>query len=515
MKTMKQRRIWKAISCLLLCALLLGMLASCKKAEADCEAGDKGDGENLMAGILGESASGSTLLADQSQYFENPFISTSEQPISTFSADVDTASYGLFRKLISSGSDLKALQNQSRSFRTEEMVNYFSYDYPMPEAGEVFGHKATVIPSPWNGETYLMVMGLTTEPIQEKGANNLVFLIDVSGSMASEDKLPLLQNAFGTLVSSLDERDTVSVVTYSGQEAVILDGVSGDRDGEILSAVRALRASGATNGQSGLQKAYELAAKHFLKDGNNRIILASDGDLNVGISSPDELKSYISQKRGEGIYLSVMGFGTGNYRDDTMSALAQNGNGVYYYIDCASEAENVMGRDLLSTLYTVAKDVKLQITFDPIAVSEYRLIGYENRLLNTEDFNDDTRDGGEVGAGHSLTVCYELKLTEAASAKEENPQSLATLAIRYQPPTGGDSILKEIPLTAELITDTPDDDTKFASVVIRMAMLLHKSDYLVENTTLTTLLEELQTIDLGGDPAKLEFKALLQTLATR
>ena len=512
MKAKKQRRIWKGIACVLLCTLLWGALMGCAKMD---EAYDGGDVNDMLSGIKGESASGTSLTADQSRYFENPFVSAAEQPVSTFSADVDTASYGLFRKLVNSGCTLEDLQSQSRSFRTEEMVNYFSYDYPAPAEGEVFGHEATVIPSPWNTETYLMVVGLATEPIREKGANNLVFLIDVSGSMASEDKLPLLQNAFSTLASSLDERDTVSIVTYSGKEEVILDGVSGDRDEEILRAVRALRASGATNGQSGLQKAYELAAKHFLKDGNNRIILASDGDLNVGISSPEELKSYISTKRNEGIYLSVMGFGTGNYRDNTMSALAQNGNGVYYYIDCATEAENVMGRDLLSTLYTVAKDVKLQITFEPSCVSEYRLIGYENRLLNSEDFNDDQKDGGEVGAGHSLTVCYELKLHEGATATGENPPKLATLAMRYQPPKGGDSTLREIPLTAELLAETPDADTKFASVVIRMAMILHKSEYLMTDTTVSSLLEELRTVDLGGDPQKQEFLTLLQTLADR
>ena len=508
MKTKKNQWLWKGTVCALVIGLLAGSLMGC--AASRDEAVMDGGGIDDISGILGEGASGT--LADQSQFFENPFVSTAERPISTFSADVDTASYGLFRKLVSGGRNLTELQNQSRSFRTEEMVNYFSYDYPTPEAGEVFGHKATVIPSPWNEETYLMVLGLATEPIREKGANNLVFLIDVSGSMASEDKLPLLQTAFSTLVSALDERDTVSIVTYSGNEAVILDGVTGDRDEEILSAVRGLRASGATNGQSGLQKAYELAAKHFLARGNNRIILASDGDLNVGISSPEELKNYISAKRNEGIYLSVMGFGTGNYRDDTMSALAQNGNGVYYYIDCAAEAEKVMGKDLLSTLYTVAKDVKLQISFEPTCVSEYRLIGYENRLLSTEDFNDDTKDGGEVGAGHSLTVCYELKLTEAATAATEEPSKLGTLAMRYQPPAGGDSTLREIPLTAALLTTTPDSDAKFVSVVIRMAMILHKSEYLVKETTVVDLVSELNELDLNDDGEKQEFATLLTKL---
>ncbi|MBQ9086614.1 MAG: von Willebrand factor type A domain-containing protein [Clostridia bacterium] len=508
MKTMKNKWLYKGISTLLLICLTLSPLMGCSKSE------DMGaeDGENMLGDIIMESTSSAGALADQSQFFENPFMSTAEQPISTFSADVDTASYGLFRKLVNNDYTLTQLQEQGKSFRTEEMVNYFKYDYPLPEEGEVFGQTASMIRSPWNDDTYLMVLGLTTEAIREKGQNNLVFLIDVSGSMASADKLPLLKNAFSCLISSLDERDTVSIVTYSGKEEVILDGVSGNRDEEILSAVNRLQASGATNGQSGLQKAYELAAKHYLAEGNNRIILASDGDLNVGISSPEELKSYISTKRNEGIYLSVMGFGTGNYRDDTMSALAQNGNGVYYYIDCAAEAERVMGTDLLSTLYTVAKDVKLQVTFVPEYVTEYRLIGYENRMLNTEDFDDDAKDGGEVGAGHSLTVCYELKLTQAAATDEGKTAVLATLAMRYQPPAGGDSTLREIPLSGSILTDTPTKDTCFVSAVIRVAMLLHRSEYLQKDVTVQGILAELAELDLTNDSEKQEFVALLRKL---
>ena len=252
----------------------------------------------------------------------------------------------------------------------------------------------------------------------EKGANNLVFLIDVSGSMASDDKLPLLKKAFSNLVSALDENDRVSIVTYSGKEEVVLSGCKGNRDEEIMNAINSLEASGSTNGEAGLTRAYSIAKDYFIADGNNRIIMASDGDLNVGISSESELKSYIETKRDEGIFLSVLGFGTGNYKDEKMSALAQNGNGVYYYIDGEREAEKVLGEDLFATLYTVAKDVKFQLEFNSEQVSKYRLIGYETRMLNTEDFDDDTKDAGDVGAGHSITVCYEIMLTDRALETE-------------------------------------------------------------------------------------------------
>ena len=511
---MKTRKTYGRIAAAGLCLLLALSLTACGSMDKGMDAEHGNLADVILGGstILGESQF-SSVTGDQGTYLENPFVSAQTQPISTFSADVDTASYGLFRKLVNSGYSLEELKKQSRSFRTEEMVNYFSYDYPLPKEGEVFGHGAEIVPAPWNENTYLMVLGLTTEALAEKGANNLVCLIDVSGSMAAADKLPLLKNAFATLVTFLDERDTVSIVTYSGRETVVLDGVSGDRDEEILTAVRSLLASGSTNGQSGLQKAYELAGKHRLENGNNRIILASDGDLNVGISSPEELKEYVCAKRGEGIYLSVMGFGTGNYRDDTMSALAQNGNGVYYYIDSAAEAERVMGSDLLSTLYTVARDVKLQVRFDPTLVEEYRLIGYENRLLETEDFDDDQKDGGEVGAGHSLTVCYELKLKADAleAAAPESP--IGILSIRYQPPEGGDSALREHPLTKEQITSTPSEDAAFVSAVIQTAMLLHDSEYFEREVTVAELLTELTALDLSADWEKQEFVSLLQRLA--
>ena len=451
-------------------------------------------------------------MADSAKLYENPFIETAKNNISTFSADVDTASYTYFRKLVSQGYTLTELKDQiSRApLRTEEMINYFDYSYTLPTEGEVFGTEATVARTPWNEDSYLLMLGIATEELTEKGANNLVFLIDVSGSMASSDKLPLLKKAFSYLVSSLDERDRVSIVTYSGKESVVLSGCRGDRDEEIMSAVNSLEAEGSTNGEAGLTRAYSLAKDYFIEDGNNRIIMASDGDLNVGISSESELQSYIETKRDEGIFLSVLGFGTGNYKDAKMSALAQNGNGVYYYIDGEREAEKVMGEDLLSTLYTVAKDVKFQLEFDSRYVGKYRLIGYETRMLNAEDFDDDTKDAGDVGAGHSLTVCYELILTDGASEAEN--MTLATLKMRYKSPSSDESVLREMTVDGSAITDTPDVDFAFISAVIETAMILNQSRYNAKGIRLEQVAESLLALDINGNEDKAEFIRMIESL---
>lgn len=447
--------------------------------------------------------------------FENPFVSTADNPISTLSADVDTASYAYFRKLCNLGYSLTDLKNQMKGspLRTEEMVNYFDYSYTMPAEGEIFGVKAEIAKTPWNENSHLLTVGIATSKSTERIPNNLVFLIDVSGSMSSSDKLPLLKKAFGSLVSALDEHDTVSIVTYSGKEEVVLSGCSGNKTDEIMAAVNALVPSGSTNGEAGLTKAYALAKDYYKENGNNRIILASDGDLNVGISSPEELKSYISEKRDEGIYLSVLGFGTGNYKDSAMSAIAQNGNGVYYYIDGESEAQKVLGTDILSTLYTVAKDVKLQLTFDPAFVSSYRLIGYENRILNTEDFLDDTKDAGDVGAGHSVTVCYELILTDGATEEYSEPSKFASLGISYKLPSESESILEEYSIDSGSVTDTPSSDFTFISAVIETAMIINESKYNEKNVGLSDVRALINSADISGDADKSEFLQILTKLS--
>lgn len=443
---------------------------------------------------------------------ENKYINVSDEPVSTFSADVDTASYSYFRKLVSQGLGINDIINYAgSSIRTEEMINYFKYDYTQPTDGELFGITAKAAPCPWNQDAVLFMLGLQAETAVNASGNNLVFLIDVSGSMMSDDKLPLLKQAFTKLTEQLGDDDIVSIVTYSGQEKVVLDGCEGTKTTDILKAVNALKASGSTNGEAGLRMAYDIAKKHYITGGNNRIIMASDGDLNVGMSSAADLEEFVSEKRSEGIYISVLGFGTGNYRDANMEAIADNGNGVYYYIDGETEANKVFGTDLLGTLYTVAEDVKLQLTFDPEHVSSYRLVGYENRLLDNEDFEDDTKDAGEVGAGHSVTVCYELILTEGAMTDDGEWMKLA---IRYRLPSAEESTLREYSIDRSVYTDTADDEFKFVCAVIETAMIIHNSPY-IDELGIGDVLTLLSTLDLTSDPYKVEFADIVRTLVMK
>ena len=451
---------------------------------------------------------------DYGKIIENEFLKTETEPVSTFSADVDTASYAYFRKLVNQGYDLEGfLRYFGPSLRTEEMINYFTYDYRTPESGELFGVSPMISACPWNPDVALMRLGFKTEEKVKSEGNNFVFLIDVSGSMNSDDKLPLLKTAFEYLTDRLTEKDVVSVVTYSGKEEIVLTACEGTQKERILGAVRGLKASGATNGEAGLRKAYEIARANYITGGNNRIILASDGDLNVGISSEEELKSFVTEQREHGVYLSVLGFGTGNYKDAKMETLADNGNGVYYYIDGLYEAEKVFCTDLVSTLYTVAEDVKLQLTFDPEYVSEYRLVGYENRLLNAEDFEDDTKDAGEIGAGRCVTVCYELKLTEKAKQAAEETKDWMSLSVRYKEPGEKESKLNTYAIGKDAYTETPDADFRFAASVVELSMLLHGSEYLGEDRGLEGILEQTNGISLKEDDTdKRQFADLLRKL---
>ena len=433
------------------------------------------------------------------------FVSVALQPYSTFSADVDTGSYTYFRKLISSGYGFDVLRRSGSNFRIEEFINYFKYDVEQPREGELFGVKTELVACPWNESNLLLRVTLRAEDAKPSKGNNLVFLIDVSGSMSSQDKLPLLKKAFSYLVGNLGANDTVSIVTYSGRESIVLDGCSGLDTDKILSAIDSLVASGSTNGEAGLTEAYRLAEEHFIEGGNNRIIMASDGDLNVGISSKSELVEYIEQKRDQGVYLSVLGFGTGNYRDENMEALADNGNGVYYYIDGESEAEKVFGTDLAGTLYTVANDVKLQIQFDVNCVESYRIIGYDNRILDKDDFEDDTKDAGDVGASHQVTVVYEIKPAEQVPGAN----TLATLRVRYKNPGESLSLLNEYSVSRNV--ELPSDDMRFIEAVIETAALLRNGDYTGE-ISLTRIAEELNALTLE-DSYKAEFRELIKGLA--
>ena len=502
----------KTISLILAALMMLLCFVSCAKNESDLD-GAMEPPEYMADEELGNTAQGGEMSSeDYGKIVENKFIKTSEEAVSTFSADVDTASYAYFRKLVKSGYKLSELISTGRgSIRCEEMINYFDYDYQSASEGELFGVNAQIAPCPWNDSSVLLMLGLKAEEIEPSANNNLVFLIDVSGSMNSADKLPLLKNTFSHLVDNLGFGDKVSIVTYSGEERVVLEGCDGGKKEMIMQAVNSLDAKGSTNGEAGLQKAYQIAEKYYISGGNNRIIMASDGDLNVGISSSEELKNYISEKKDSGIYLSVLGFGTGNYKDSKMEAIADNGNGVYYYIDGESEAEKVFGRDILSTLYTVAKDVKLQLTFSSEKIDSYRLVGYENRLLNKEDFANDNKDAGDVGAGHCVTVCYELVLTEGAL---ESDGEWMTLAVRYKLPDGEKSELREYRIGRECYSETPDDDFKFVCAVIETSMLINESEYLGD-ITLEDIVDYLSEEEISQNGERSEFLGLLQMLLER
>ncbi|MBD9636405.1 VWA domain-containing protein [Ensifer sp. ENS07] len=391
----------------------------------------------------------------------NPVKSVATDPVSTFSVDVDTASYAFVRRSLMEGQ-----MPERDAVRVEEMVNYFPYDWPRPaSAAEPFKATVTLTPTPWNGGTRLMhvaIKGYDVVPAEAPKAN-LVFLIDVSGSMDEPDKLPLLKGAFRLLVEKLKPEDTVSIVTYAGNAGTVLEPTAVKDKAKILAAIDTLQPGGSTAGAEGIDAAYGLAEKAFVKGGVNRIMLATDGDFNVGPSSDEDLKRLIEEKRKSGIFLSVLGFGRGNYNDALMQTIAQNGNGTAAYIDTLAEAQKMLVEEAGSSLFPIAKDVKLQVEFNPAAIAEYRLIGYETRALKREDFNNDKVDAGDIGSGHSVTAIYEvtpkgspavlnddLRYAEAEkSVAEVSPNSgeLAFLKIRYKKPDGDKSELITTPVT--------------------------------------------------------------------
>ncbi len=511
----------KKTQILLLLITLIGItliFTSCSAASPD-EQGWMFDGNNAAqmkpATDMFAQENAKPDSGEGAEIVENPFVSTATEKTSTLSADVDTASYTFLRKMINSGYTIKELQDLAKSnvIRTEELVNYFDYSYVNATNGEMFGGKATIAPTPWNDDTYLLVLGLKADEIEVDAPNNLVFLIDVSGSMVSADKLPLLKEAFKFLTEQLDADDTISIVTYAGSERVVLDGCKGNKKETILKAINSLTSGGSTNGEAGIKRAYAIAEKHMSAGSNNRIILASDGDLNVGISSPDELEKLVESKRDSGIFLSVLGFGSGNFRDDNMSAIAQNGNGVYHYIDSSAEAEKIFTESLLSTIHTVAKDVKFQLTFNEKYISEYRLIGYENRLLNNEDFEDDQKDAGEVGSGHTITVCYELKLKSAArdeirNGANDESSAWIDLAIRYKEPDEDISRLREVTIGVEKYKADPDDEFDFIATVIGVSGYIRNSKY--GQISVNDAIDRLNDLRLTSEQA--EFLSLLKVL---
>lgn len=443
------------------------------------------------------------------EIIENEFLSVKEQPLSTFSADVDTASYSNVRRMIQDGYELDWIPKDS--VRLEEMINYFDYDYDGPRAGEPFGVNTEIATCPWNEDSYLMMVGLQTEEVDfsEAAPSNLVFLIDVSGSMYDEDKLPLLQQSFAMLSSNLTAKDRVSIVTYAGDDQIVLQGAKGSDTDVIVQALERLTASGSTNGSAGILTAYELAQEYFIPGGNNRVILATDGDLNVGLTSEEDLEEMITKQKESGVFLSVLGFGTGNIKDSKMELLADKGNGNYAYIDSLSEARKVLVEEMGATLVTVAKDVKFQMEFDPEMVSEYRLIGYENRALENEDFTDDTKDAGEIGAGHCVTVLYEIKLTKEAETLGMF-RDFSTLHIRYKEPEADESRQLDYAIGTDSIKNRASEDLLFAGCVAQFGMLLRDSEY-QGDTSYRSILECLGTLEcVKQDEYKAEFAGLVE-----
>ncbi|TSE10259.1 DUF3520 domain-containing protein [Mesorhizobium intechi] len=422
----------------------------------------------------------------------NPVHAALEDPVSTFSIDVDTASYSFVRRSLKEGS-----VPQADTVRIEEMINYFPYDWKGPESASTpFNSTVSVMPTPWNGHTKLMhvaIKGFDIKPTEQPKAN-LVFLIDVSGSMDEPDKLPLLKSAFRLLVSKLKADDTISIVTYAGEAGTVLEPTKASEKDKILNAIDNLTPGGSTAGEAGIKEAYRLAQKSFVKDGVNRVMLATDGDFNVGQSDDDDLKRLIEQERKSGVFLSVFGFGHDNLNDQMMQTIAQNGNGTAAYIDTLAEAEKVLVEDASSTLFPIAKDVKIQVEFNPNKVSEYRLIGYETRALNREDFNNDRVDAGDIGSGHSVTAIYEI--TPKGSGGEQidplrygqatvnnggvaNADEYAFVKIRYKLPNEDVSKLITTPVTsANEVTsfDQASTDQRFSVAVAAFGQKLRDED---------------------------------------
>lgn len=420
---------------------------------------------------------------------ENGFQEVLTQPLSTFSIDVDAASYSNVRRFITDGH-----LPPKDAVRIEEFINYFTYDYPQPKESATFSINTEVGACPWNKEHKLVHIGLQGKKMdsQKTVPSNLVFLMDVSGSMEAPNKLPLLKKSFKMLLNKLSNKDRISIVVYAGAAGVVLPSTSCNKKDKIIEAVNQLSAGGSTAGGEGIKLAYRIAEKNFIKNGNNRILIATDGDFNVGVSSDNALIKLIEEKRETGVFLSVLGFGTGNYKDSKMEKIADHGNGNYYYIDNLFEAKKVLVNEIGSTLHTIAKDVKIQIEFNPAKVAQYRLVGYENRLLENKDFDDDTKDAGELGAGHSVTALYEIiprkkgdspKSTyryQSAQITEEAYKSLeiANVKFRYKPPKEDKSKLIEEPIV-DRNTHFEETSTnyRFSASVATFGMLLRDSEY--------------------------------------
>jgi len=424
---------------------------------------------------------------------ENNFHKVTDDPLSTFSIDVDAASYSNIRRFINDGKLPPA-----GAVRIEEMVNYFKYQYPQPTNDEPFSINTEIAAAPWNADHQLVLIGLQGKkiPVENLPASNIVFLIDVSGSMQSPNKIGLVKASMKLLVDQLRPQDKVAMVVYAGAAGLVLPSTNGNQKIKIKEAIDALEAGGSTAGGAGIRLAYETAKNNFIKHGNNRVILCTDGDFNVGESSDDAMERLIEEERKSGVFLTVLGYGMGNYKDSKMQKLADKGNGNHAYIDGIGEAKKVLVNEFGGTLFTIAKDVKLQVEFNPAKVQAYRLIGYENRMLAKEDFNDDKKDAGELGSGHTVTALYEVipvgvkseflktvdtlkyQINREGFSKSSQTDELLTVKFRYKKPNADESKLLEYPVKEKKLSiDASSDNFRFAAAVAEFGMLLRNSEF--------------------------------------
>lgn len=461
-------------------------------------------------------------------YKENRFLSAKEQALSTFSLDVDAASYGNMRRMINMGQ-----KPPKDAIRVEELINYFSYDYPKPIGKDPVSINTETSICPWDATHRLVKIGVKAREIPSDNlpASNFVFLLDVSGSMDVPNKLELVKSSIKLLTNNLRKTDRVAIVVYAGAAGVVLESTEGTDKQKIMEAVESLHAGGSTAGGAGIQLAYKIAERNFIENGNNRIVLCTDGDFNVGVSSNNELESLIESKRKTGVYLTVLGYGMGNYKDNKLQILAEKGNGNHAYIDNIQEANKVLVNEFGSTMYTVAKDVKIQVEFNPAQVNAYRLIGYESRLLNKEDFNDDTKDAGELGSGHTVTALYEIipagvKNTYGGvdnlkyqtnnnttnNVQPDNSSELLTVKLRYKLPKSDSSNKMEVPVLMSDINKKPSADFKFIMAVSMFGQLLRESDF-KGNSSYDKVIE-LANNGIGTDPHgyRREFVRLVESV---
>lgn len=475
------------LACLLLCAGFSGCGTASQSVNGLANNAMVADGMFEMPQSIGLELEPDWNTEEYDYLPENSFQSVAAAPFATFAADVDTASYSNFRRMVNNRDSVPP-----DAVRVEEFINYFRYDYPEPQGEEPFGVNLELAPCPWNEQTQLLSVGLQAKSMDaaQLPPSNLVFLIDVSGSMDSYNKLPLVQRSFLTLLENLSQQDRVSIVTYSSGEEVVLEGVSGAEKQQIAAALESLVAYGSTQGDKAIVLAYQLAEKYYIEGGINRVIMATDGDFNVGVTSEGELTRLVQEQAKSGVFLSVLGYGMGNYKDSKLESMADNGNGNYAYIDSVDEARKVLVNEAGGTLVTVAKDVKLQVEFNPARIKGYRLIGYENRVMSATDFADDSKDGGEIGAGHQVTALFEIVPVESdfeiptVESKYDTPASgsefqeeLCTLNVRYKEPEGESSKLLSYAVGQDRFSEALSDNLRWAAGVAEAAMLLKNSAY--------------------------------------